>query len=94
MGIAFAVDSAGRHMSPEVAAELEQLRTQVAALLVERRSTNEALDDAVRALRLRNTQRGDVALLVERERQCGEECVDIDDIACALSISADEAGGR
>jgi len=29
MGIAFAVDAAGRHMSPEVAAELERLRARV-----------------------------------------------------------------
>lgn len=32
MGIAFAIDSAGRHMSPETAAELEQLRVKVAEL--------------------------------------------------------------
>jgi len=53
MGIAFAVDAAGRHMSPEVAAELERLRAEVAALREERHSTNEALDDAVRELRAR-----------------------------------------
>lgn len=51
MGIAFAVDAAGRHMSPEVAAELAALRVEVAALREERHSTNEALDDAVQALR-------------------------------------------
>jgi len=39
MGIAFAVDAAGRHMSPEVAAELERLRAEVAALREERHST-------------------------------------------------------
>jgi hypothetical protein len=33
--------------------EVERLRAQVEALLVERHSTNEALDDAVQALRLR-----------------------------------------
>lgn len=66
---------------------------QVAGLLAERHSTNEALDDAVQALRLRNTQRGDVEQLVERERSCGEECVDIGDLESALSISADESGG-
>ena len=48
---AFALESAQLLMSPEVAAELEQLRAQVAALLEERHSTNEALDDAVQALR-------------------------------------------
>lgn len=41
-------------------AELERLRAEVAALLAERHSTNEALDDAVRALRAR---RGDSAAL-------------------------------
>ncbi|NUO43705.1 MAG: hypothetical protein HOV82_16910 [Streptomyces sp.] len=51
MGIALAIDSAGRHMSPELAAELERLRSQVAELLAERHVTNEALDDAVQARR-------------------------------------------
>ena len=51
MGIAFAIDAAGRHMSPETAAELEALRAEVAALRAERHVTNEALDDAVQALR-------------------------------------------
>ncbi|WP_330349234.1 hypothetical protein [Streptomyces sp. NBC_00582] len=32
MGIAFAIDSAGRHMSPETAAEMERLRAKVAEL--------------------------------------------------------------
>ncbi|MFI5473126.1 hypothetical protein ACIA6D_23165 [Streptomyces cacaoi] len=32
MGIAFAVDAAGRHMTPEAAAELEKLRARVAEL--------------------------------------------------------------
>jgi hypothetical protein len=32
MGIAFAIDSAGRHMTPETAAELERLRARVAEL--------------------------------------------------------------
>lgn len=53
MGIAFAIDAAGRHMSPEVAAELAALRAEVAALRAERHVTNEALDDAVQALRAR-----------------------------------------
>ena len=51
MGIAFAIEAAGRHMSPEVAAELEALRGRVAELLQERHETNEALDTAVQALR-------------------------------------------
>lgn len=97
MGIAMAIDSAGRHMSPETADELEQLRRsvetnrvdgqrliraeqrraeleavldthrrddqaeierlrkQVAELLAERHTTNEALDDAVQELRARRS---------------------------------------
>jgi hypothetical protein len=51
MGIAFAIDAAGRHMSPETAAELTALRARVAELEAERHVTNEALDDAARALR-------------------------------------------
>ncbi|MEU0671306.1 hypothetical protein ABZ330_00140 [Streptomyces sp. NPDC006172] len=52
MGIAFAIDAAGRHMSPETAAELERLRSQVAALLEERHSTNESLSEVAEALRV------------------------------------------
>jgi hypothetical protein len=55
MGIAFAIDSAQRHMSPETAPELEQLRARVAELETERHSTNESLDDAVQELRRRET---------------------------------------
>lgn len=36
MGIAFAVDAAGRHMSPEVAAEMAALKAQVAELEAQR----------------------------------------------------------
>lgn len=101
MGIAFAIDAAGRHMSPEVAAELERLRElvrqmvdglnghdcpppnespmqavtrfavrlmeaerQVAELEAERHSTNEALDDAVQALRERGQREAIVAEFV------------------------------
>jgi hypothetical protein len=46
-------------------AEIEQLRTQVAALLAERHSTNEALDDAAQALRV---HRDRVAELASRLR--------------------------
>ncbi len=45
------------------------------------------LEDAVRRL---NTQRGDVAQLVERERGFGEECVGIADVVAGLSLGADE----
>lgn len=59
MGIAFAIDAAGRHMSPEVAQELAALRAEVAALRAERHSTNEALDDVVRELRARQVSNVD-----------------------------------
>lgn len=75
MGIAFAVDAAGRHMSPEVAAELESLRARVAELEDERHSTNEALDDAVQALRALERPSGLDALmraLRSEERAAGE----------------------
>ncbi|WP_282698058.1 hypothetical protein [Streptomyces sp. CC208A] len=55
-GIAAALEAACLLQSSESAAELLALRGQVAALLAERHSTNEALDDAVRevaALRTR-----------------------------------------
>lgn len=51
MGIAMAIDSAQRHMSPETAAELERLRARVAELEAERHSTNESLADMTEALR-------------------------------------------
>jgi len=57
MGIAMAIDSAGRHMSPEVAVELEALRVRVAELQAERHTTNEALDDVVRELRVSYAER-------------------------------------
>ncbi|MGW2692418.1 hypothetical protein ACWC3Y_11210 [Streptomyces sp. NPDC001296] len=50
-GWAMDLESAQLLQSPETAAELEQLRAQVAELLAERHTTNEALDDAVKALR-------------------------------------------
>jgi hypothetical protein len=77
--------------------EIEQLRARIAELEAERHSTNEALDDAVQALRERDeqvrllhTERGDVAQLIERERGEGEECVDIDDLTAALGLGSDE----
>lgn len=48
---AFALESAQLLQSPEMAAELGRLRAQVAALVAERHSTNEALSDAAVALR-------------------------------------------
>jgi hypothetical protein len=89
------------------AGELGRLRAQVEALLVERHSTNESLSEAAEALRADrdriaelegdvrrlNTQRGDVALLIERERGHGEECVDIDDLEAALALGSDEVAG-
>ena len=63
-GIALALESAQLLMSPETAAELERLRSEVAALRVERHSTNEALDDAVQALREREKREAIVAKFV------------------------------
>ncbi|MEU8968064.1 hypothetical protein AB0D11_02105 [Streptomyces monashensis] len=51
--VAVALESAQMLMSPEIAAELKQLRKRVAGLETERHSTNEALDDAVQELRAR-----------------------------------------
>ncbi|MET9517002.1 hypothetical protein [Streptomyces sp. NPDC002994] len=51
MGIAFAIDAAGMLQSPEIAAELEALREQVASLLGERHTTNAALAELTLALR-------------------------------------------
>jgi hypothetical protein len=68
MGIAFAINSAGRHMSPETAEELAALRTQVAELLAERHSTNEALDDAAKALRADRDRIAELEAQRERRR--------------------------
>lgn len=51
MGIAFAVDSAGLHMSPETAAELESLRSQLAALLAEREADHRTWQHDLRTAR-------------------------------------------
>lgn len=69
---------------------LENTIAYAAGLESERHSTNESLDTALAELRWLNTQRGDVALLVERERQCNEECVDIDALESALGLGSDE----
>jgi hypothetical protein len=87
-------DALGARMSKDdLRLVLENTIAYAAALEAERHSTNEALNDAVQALRLRTTQRGDVALLIERERQCNEESVAIADVEDALMLGADETGG-
>lgn len=105
---AWEADQARQHpVARKLLKENEQLRARVAELEAERHSTNEALSDAAVALRekqdriaelesglrLLNTQRGDVAQLIERERGHDEECVDIDDLVAALVLGADETGG-
>lgn len=76
-------DRAASKVSPVLAAvldEAERLRARVAELEAK--------------LRTLNTQRGDAAQLVERERGLGEECVDIDDLVAALVLGADETGSE
>lgn len=68
MGIALAVDAAGRHMSPEVAQELAALRVEVAALREERHSTNTALADTTVA------QRADRDRIAELEHLVQQMC--------------------
>jgi hypothetical protein len=68
-----------RLMSAGGLAELERLRARVA--------------DLEATLRTLNTQRGDVAQLIERERGHGEDCVDIDDLTAALVLGSDELAG-
>ncbi|WKD36561.1 hypothetical protein [Streptomyces xanthophaeus] len=51
MGIAFAIASAGQHLTPEIKAELVRLTARVAELEAERHSTNEALSDAAEQVR-------------------------------------------
>jgi hypothetical protein len=100
-GIALALDSAQMLMTPEVAAELEQARLRVDEVerayafdTAELKRSNDALKARITELeaivRRLNTQRGDVALLIERERGHGEECVDIDDLEAALALGSDE----
>jgi hypothetical protein len=55
--LAVALDKEGLLQTSETEAELERLRARVAELEAERRVTNEALDDAVQALRARETDR-------------------------------------
>ncbi|MFE0329028.1 hypothetical protein ACFW08_20045 [Streptomyces sp. NPDC058960] len=81
-----ALESAQLLQSPETAAELEKLRARVAELLAERHTTNEALDDAVKALR---ADRDRIAEL--EERLAGNRPVDEDPIAYALTDKAEEA---
>lgn len=67
MGIAFAIDAAGRHMSPETAAELAALRAEVAALRAERQQTNEWVDDAAEALRADRDRVAELVALLPTE---------------------------
>ncbi len=66
-----------------------ELRARVAALLEERHTTDEALDDAAKALR---AQRDRIAAL-EAEVAEGERPADEDPIAYVLTEKADEASG-
>lgn len=94
----------------ELKSDLGGATARVAELEAERHVTNEALSDAAEQLRANrdriaelegdvrrlNTLRGDVALLIEKERGYGEECVDIGDLEAALALGSDEvaeAGG-
>ncbi|MEU6279788.1 hypothetical protein [Streptomyces sp. NPDC047028] len=87
---AFALESAQLLQSPETAAELEQLRKQVAELLVERHTTNEALSDAAKQLRANRDQIAELeARLAEYERP-----VDEDPISFALTPGAEAAVDR
>jgi hypothetical protein len=63
-GIALALESAQLLVAPGTVAELESLRSQVEALLVERHSTNESLDTAIRALREKEQREAAVAEFV------------------------------
>jgi hypothetical protein len=87
MGIAFAVDSAGLHMSPETAAELERLRAQrenwKASFEAERKSRNEELgqhNEEFRAVRVAadgwKAQVAELNQLIESMRDAlnGHEC--------------------
>lgn len=49
--------------------------------------------DLEATVRLLNTQRGDVSLLIERERGCGQDCVDSGDVEEALGLGSDEVDG-
>jgi hypothetical protein len=66
--IVFALGGAGLLMAPDAAVELEQLRARVAELEAERHSTNESLDDAVAAIRVKDQR---IAELEKAERERG-----------------------
>ncbi len=80
------------------------LRARVAELKAERHTTNEALSQAAEALRtdrdriaeleaalrLRSTQRGDVAQLIEVAGRQGESCVDVGELASAIWLAEGE----
>jgi len=100
MGIALAVDSAGLHMSPEMAAELKRLRSRVTELEAERHVTNEALDDAVQALRAM-PERLSFAERAARERVPARraawrmlaQSVESEQVADALLLTPESGGG-
>jgi DNA repair exonuclease SbcCD ATPase subunit len=75
-----------RHLHSCVAAQMARANT-LDRLCREQRSRVAELEEQVRLL---NTQRGDVAQLIERERGEGEECVDIDNLVAALALGSDE----
>lgn len=85
-------DYDARYDAVQAAWELDQARRHPVArkLLAENERLTARVAGLEAALRLRNTQRGDVAQLVERERGFDEECVDIDDVEAALMLGADE----
>jgi hypothetical protein len=83
---------------------IAKLRSRVAELEAERHSTNESLSQAAEALRanrdriaeledllrLRSTQRGDIARLIEVAEQLGEDCLDNGQVEETLSLGADD----
>ena len=67
---------------------LENVIVYAAGLEVQR----DRIAELEKQVRLLNTQRGDVAQLIEREGGHGEECVDVDDLVAALCLGSDEFG--
>lgn len=68
MGIAFAIDSAGRHMSPETAAELEQLRRSVESNRVDGRRLIRAEQRTAELEAVLGTHRKDDQAQIDRLR--------------------------
>ncbi|MFF9200013.1 hypothetical protein ACF09L_32880 [Streptomyces sp. NPDC014779] len=90
----------------DLIAQVSRLANRVAELEAERHSTNEALSDAAAELNRRrdriaeleakvrrlNTLHGDAAQLIDQERACGAECVDIADLEAALMLGGPSEG--